>query len=563
MNEVFFQLGATLGLALLISWLMKILKQPLIIGYIITGIIVGPAVSGIVTRGSQLEAFSHLGIALLLFIVGLGLKPNVIKEVGRVAFITGIAQIVVTTVVGFFIVKALGFNAVISLYLSFAFALSSTIIILRLLFDKQEQDTLYGRITIGFLLVQDVAAMLFFIVMSAGVSIGSEEFVSMALLLLVKLALVVFGIFILIRYVVPHIDKLFADSKEMLFVFALGVCFVMASIFYLLGFPVELGALLAGVILSVSPYQREIGHRMQSLRDFFLIFFFIILGTNVQLVDVQNNWPLVIAFSLFILIGNPLLMILIMRSLRYTLKVSFFSGLTVAQISEFSLIIIGLGIGLGSLPKELLAPATVVGIITIAISSYYITYNNQIYNFVKRPLRMIFSDEGTLLEKKEKAIEYEAILFGAHRLGGGMVEEMRKQKIKFLTVDHDPVVIEELIKKKVACLYGSADDSDLLDDLLKPSVKLIVSTVPELDVNLALLNKVNKRHGKINILCVANHRFQAEKLYEAGADYVIMPHYLGRRFMVELLRTNKLNQNKYKTERKRHQSDLAYLNGVK
>jgi Kef-type K+ transport system membrane component KefB len=563
MNEVFFQLGATLGLALLVSWLMKFLKQPLIIGYIITGIIVGPAVSGIVTRGSQLEAFSHLGIALLLFIVGLGLKPNVIKEVGRVAFITGIAQIVVTTVVGFFIVKALGFNAVISLYLSFAFALSSTIIILRLLFDKQEQDTLYGRITIGFLLVQDVAAMLFFIVMSAGVSIGSGEFVSMALLLLVKLALVVFGIFILIRYVVPHIDKLFADSKEMLFVFALGVCFVMASIFYLLGFPVELGALLAGVVLSVSPYQREIGHRMQSLRDFFLIFFFIILGTNVQLADVQNNWPLVIAFSLFILIGNPLLMILIMRSLRYTLKVSFLSGLIVAQISEFSLIIIGLGIGLGSLPKELLAPVTVVGIITIAVSSYYITYNNQIYYFVKKPLRKIFSDEVTRKEKKELDEQYEAILFGAHRLGGGLVEEMRRQKIKLLTVDHDPVVIEELVKKKVACLYGSADDPDLLDDLLKPSVKLIVSTVPELDVNLALLTRINKRHKKINVLCVANHRFQAEKLYAAGADYVIMPHYLGRRFMVELLRTNKLNQNKYKTERKRHQTDLAYLNGAK
>ncbi|MEK7512307.1 MAG: cation:proton antiporter, partial [Patescibacteria group bacterium] len=497
MNEVFFQLGATLGLALLVSWIMKFLKQPLIIGYIITGIIVGPAVSGIVTRGSQLEAFSHLGIALLLFIVGLGLKPNVIKEVGRVAFITGIAQIVVTTIVGFFIAKLIGFNTVISLYLSFAFALSSTIIILRLLFNKQEQDTLYGRITIGFLLVQDVVAMLFFIVMSAGASIGSGEFATMALWLIIKIALVIVGIVILIKYIVPHIDKLFADSREMLFVFALGVCFVMASVFYLMGFPVELGALLAGVVLSVSPYQREIGHRMQSLRDFFLIFFFIILGTNVQPADIQNNWPLVIAFSLFILIGNPLLMVLIMRSLRYTLKVSFFSGLTVAQISEFSLIIIGLGIGLGSLPKELLAPATVVGIITIAVSSYYISYNNQIYNFVKKPLRKIFSDENTLKENKERAEQYAAILFGAHRLGGGLVSEMRKQKIKFLAIDHDPVVIEELTKKKVACLYGSADDPDLLDDLLTPSVKLIVSTVPELDVNLTLLNRINKRRGKI------------------------------------------------------------------
>ena len=233
---------------------MKLLKQPLVIGYIITGIIVGPSVTGIIPHEGLLEAFSHIGIALLLFIVGLGLRPSVIKDVGKVATITGLAQIFFTTIGGYFIARILGLAPLVSFYVSLAFALSSTIIILRILYDKKEQDTLYGRITIGFLLVQDMVAMFFLIVLSAFSNFSEGEIISSLFILAGKIALTILGIYLLLKFVVPHVDRIFANNKEMLFIFGLGVCFVMASVFYKLNFSLELGALVAGIMLSVSPY---------------------------------------------------------------------------------------------------------------------------------------------------------------------------------------------------------------------------------------------------------------------------------------------------------------------
>ncbi len=559
MTDVFVQLGVMLGIALVVSFIMKLLKQPLIIGYIITGIIVGPSVTGLIPHGGALESFSHIGVALLLFIVGLGLKPKVIKDVGKVALITGLAQIIFTTIGGFFIAKALGLDAIVSFYLSLGFALSSTIVILRLLYNKKEQDTLYGRITIGFLLIQDLVAMLFFIILTASQSIGDENWLNVIFALMGKMALVAIGIYILLKYIIPHVDRIFAENKEMLFIFAIGICFTIASVFYKLGFSLELGALAAGVILSVSPYQREIAVRIQSLRDFFLIIFFVFLGSNIHLSEVRQSYPLIIIFSLFVLIGNPIILILVMRWLKYTLKTSFYAGLTVSQISEFSLIIIGMGVSLGQIPSWVLGSATIVGIITITVSTYYITYNDKLYKFFYKPLHKIFPDRQRKKISQEAQEKYEVILFGSHRLGGGLVRELQKMEINYLVVDHDPEVINALTEKKVPNLYGSADDPDLLEYLPLTNTKLIISTIPELDANMTLISTIKRKHPRINLLCIANQVSDANTLYKAGATYVIMPPYLGRRFMIDLVKKNKLDHKKYKEERKKHIFDLPYI----
>ena len=559
MTDVFIQLGIMLGIALVVSLVMKLLRQPLIVGYIITGIIVGPSVTGFIPHGGALEAFSHIGVALLLFIVGLGLKPKVIKEVGKVAVITGLAQIIFTTVGGFFIAKALGLTPIVAFYVSLAFALSSTIIILRLLYNKQEQDTLYGRITIGFLLIQDLVAMIFFIILSASSTMGEGGWTTTILTLIGKMAIVAVCIYILLKFVIPHVDRIFAENKEMLFIFSIGICFAIASVFFKLGFSLELGALVAGVILSVSPYQREIAFRIQSLRDFFLIIFFVFLGANIHLSEIQNSIGFIVMFSLFVLIGNPIIMILVMRWLKYTLKTSFFAGLTVSQISEFSLIIIGMGVGLGHLPKEILGPATIVGIITITVSTYYITYNHQIYKVFYKFLHKIFPDTARKKVASDSPQEYQVILFGSHRLGGGLVRQLKNMKISYLVVDHDPEVIKVLTEKEIPCLYSSADDPDLIDNLALTGTKLVISTIPELDVNMTLISHVKRAHPRINVLCIANQPNHAEKLYNAGATYVIMPPYLGRRFMIDLVKKNKLDHKKYKEERKKHIFDLPYL----
>src|SRR3989339_114827 len=499
MAEIFVQFGIILGIAVVISLVMRAMRQPLIIGYIITA----------------------LG--------------------------------------GYFLGLALGLSPAVSFYLGFAFSLSSTIIVLQLLYQKREQDSLYGRISIGFLLVQDLVAMFFFIFLSSMREFAGGEYLIALGLLLAKVAMVGLAIFILITYVVPRIDRLFAGSHELLFVFALAVCFLMAAVFYRLNFSLELGALVAGVLLSVSPYQREIAARLHSLRDFFLIMFFIIIGMNINFQTVDGAWSWVIAFSLFILIGNPLILFFIMRWLRFTSRTSFLTGLTVAQISEFSLIILAMGIGLGHLPAEILGPGTLVGVITMAVSTYFITHNHGIYNSFEALLRRFFPDRRGQIEKSMSFDKYDVIIFGCHRLGGGLAKEMKQMKVNYIIIDHDPDVIKALTAQRIPCLYGSADNVDLIDGLPFDKCKLVISTIPDPDVNLTLLAHLQSRHRRVNFIGMADHAHQAQELYGAGATYVIMPHYLGRRYIVDLFRKNKLDLAKYQQEKKKHVFDLPLV----
>jgi len=559
MPEAFLQLSITLGIALVLSLAMKFLRQPLIIGYILTGVIVGPLVTGIISEKETLEAFSHIGVALLLFIVGLGLKPKLIREVGTVALITGLGQIIFTSIGGFFIGKLIGLSDITSAYLAIAFTLSSTIIILQLLYSKNEQDSLYGRISIGFMLVQDLAAMIMFIVISSSTGFGTGNFLGVLGFLVAKFVLICVALYLIMKFVIPRIDKIFAKNTEMLFVFALGVCFVSASVFYKSGFSVELGALAAGLILATSPYQREIAMRLQSLRDFFLIIFFIVMGAKIEFSSIHSYIPMIIAFSLFILIGNTLIMFIIMRLLKYTTQTSFFAGLTVAQISEFSLILIGLGITLGHLDPGLLGPVTLVGLITIAISSYFITYNHKIFNYLKPLFALISKDKRTKSDRTKRVEDVKVILFGCHVTGGGLIRQFQQAGISFLAIDHDPQTVTSLTKKGLPVIYGSAEDTDLLDSIPQKKLEMIISTVPDYDANSFLLEYFKERKKKLNIICVTTHYQDAVRLYKQGATYVLMPPYLGRRFITDLFRRNKLDHTKYEIEKERHLSDFKYI----
>ena len=559
MPEVIFQLSITLGIVLIMSLIMKFLRQPLIIGYIITGIIVGPVVTGIISEKETLEAFSHIGIALLLFIVGLGLKPKIIREVGKVAVITGIGQVIFTTVGGFLIAKLLGFTDIVAGYLALSFTLSSTIIILRLLYSKGEQDSLYGRISIGFMLVQDLVAMLMFLVLSSTANLGSGSYLSIVFILVAKFLAVSFALYILMKYITPRFDKIFAENKEMLFIFAIGVCFVISTAFFKLGFSLELGALAAGVILSVSPYQREIASRIESLRDFFLIIFFIVMGANISVSDFKNNLPMVLIFSTFVLLGNPIIMTLIMRRMKYTIRTSFLAGLTVSQVSEFSLILIGMGVGLGHIDSSILGPVTLVGLITITVSSYFISYNHQIFKFFKPVLHKLFNDKHAKVEVLDEVEEVEVILFGSHVTGGGLIKQFKKEKTKYIVIDHDPKIVADLSEKGIPIVFGSADDSELLDSISVKKLKMVVSTVPDYDINSFLLQYFKKRKRGLNLICITNKYHDAKRLYKQGATYVIMPPYLGQRFITDLFKKNKLDKKKYTREKSKHIVDSQYI----
>ena len=555
--EIFIELSIIIGITVLISGIMKLLKQPLIIGYIIAGIVVSPYFLNLIQSTDTIAVFSQIGVALLLFIIGLSLSPKVIKEVGKVSLITGVGQIIFTSLIGFFIGKLLGFSTLISFYIAIALTFSSTIIIMKLLSDKKDLGKLYGKISIGFLLVQDLFVIILLMIISS--FSGKIEEISSFSLETILGGVLLLVVFILISiYVLPKLSKFFAKSQEFLFLFSIGWGLGIAALFYYVGLSMEIGALIAGITLSISPYHYEISSRMRPLRDFFIILFFILLGSQIVIGEISKFIIPAIIFSLFILIGNPLIVMVLMGLLGYKKKVSFQSGLTVAQISEFSLIFIALGVTVGHLTNEILSLVTIIGLITIAGSSYLILYSDKIYPYISKYLTIF--EKKKLKEKEEDTEEYDAFLFGSNRIGDDILKSLKELKKKFIVIDYDPKTIAELSKENIDCKYGDASDSEFLSELNLSSAKLIFSTIPDFETNSLLISETKKANKKAIIIVISHHIDEANELYKKGATYVVMPHFLGGNYASMIIKKNKLNLNKFLKEKEKH---LKYLKSKK
>ena len=553
--EVFIELSKILVITVLAAGITRLLKQPIIISYILSGIIVGPFILNVVSSIETLTAFSQIGIAFLLFMVGLNLNPRVIKEVGKISLITGIGQVIFTSLIGYAIALMLGFTEIVSFYVSIALAFSSTIIIMKVLSDKRDLDTLYGRISIGFLIVQDFIAIAILLIISSFKNGVSFEILAFQTILNAFIALIL--LFLATIYFLPSLTKFIAKSQEFLMLFSISWCFAIASIFYFLNFSIEAGALIAGISLSLSPYQYEISSKMKPLRDFFLILFFIILGSQMIFSNIFESLTAIIVFSLFVLIGNPIIVMILMGRLGYTKRNSFLSGLTVAQISEFSLIVIALGVTLGHLSKEILSIVTAVGLITFAVSTYMIMYSEKIYLKLSNYLT-IFERKGKKADEKKqfKEEKYDIILFGYNRIGFDILESLKKIKKKFLVVDYDPEVISKLSKQGIKCRFGDADNFELLNDLNLSQAKMIISTIPLSETNNLLLKKAREENKKA-IIAVVSHKIEdAVKYYEQGATYVIMPHFLGGKHFSSMIEKNKTDRKKFLEEKKTHLKNL-------
>ena len=548
----FLEISIILVIATVIAGIMKLLKQPLIIGHIITGILVGPFFFDLVKSGEIINVFSQIGVALLLFIVGLTLSPRVIREVGKVSLVTGLGQIIFTSIIGFFISRALGFSNIVSLYIAIALTFSSTIIIMKLLSDKHDVEKLYGKVSIGFLLVQDVVAIIILIGVS---SISNELNLTNSLAQTIAYGLLLVTLVtIASMYILPGLSKLFAKSQELLYLFSIAWGLGLAGLFHYFGLSIEIGALIAGISLAMSPYHLEISSKMKPLRDFFIILFFILLGAQMSLGDVSRFIVPVILFSLFILIGNPLVVIILMGLLGYPKKTGFSAGLTVAQISEFSLILIALGVRIGHLNSEILSLVTIIGLITIAGSTYLILYSERIYPYVSRYLSIF--ERKSIKREKKMVWGYDIILFGCSRTGYDFLKSFRRLKKRFIVVDYNPEIIADLTRKKINYIYGDADDNEFLDELKLNKVKMVVSTIPDFDTNVLLINRVKQENGRAIILVVSYNIDESIMLYEEGATYVMMPHFLGGSYASMMTAKYGFNINKFLKEKEKH---IKYL----
>lgn len=551
--DIFIELSLIVFITTVVAALMRALKQPLVVGYILSGIIVGPFVLNLLQSFGHLELLAKIGVAILLFIVGLNLNPETIKDTGKISLLTGLGQVVFTSVIGFLIVQALGFDFRTALYIAVALTFSSTIIILKLLSDKGDLDKLYGKIAIGFLLVQDLVAVL--ILLSVSV-LGGEAAGATFLALLGKGAVATALLYIISKYILPRLSYYLAGSAELLFLFSVAWGLGLASLFYYLGFTIEIGALIAGVTLSVSSYTDEISSRLKPLRDFFIVLFFVLLGSQLALADISGLAVPVAVLSGFVLIGNPLIVLILMNLLGYRTRTAWLAGLTVAQISEFSLILMALGLTLGQVSQSAVALVTLVGIITIAGSTYLILYAEAIYNRLKGALKIFTWRRRAHREPPTGTGGADMIIFGYDRVGYDFVQAAKTIKASYLVVDLNPRSIARLQAAKIPFCFGDADDVEFLEEISVKDAKIIVSTIPDFKTN-RLLVKYYRRANSTGIISVISHNIkEARALYRAGASYVIMPHYLGAQAAAGLIARHGFDAKHFSIVRKEHLAAL-------
>jgi Kef-type K+ transport system membrane component KefB/Trk K+ transport system NAD-binding subunit len=550
MEEIFFQLAAILVIAFLVSYFERLLKQPIIIGYIIAGIIVSPFLIQFGATKNLIDIFSKIGIAFLLFIVGLHLNPKVIKEIGIKSLLIGLLQMILTFSLSFIIsFKLLSFDFVSSTYIGIALALSSTIIVTKLLSDKKQLDSLYGKISIGILIIQDLVAILALMFISS-INQGNDFGVLAFKTLLLGIGLVagsfLFGYFILLKFI-----KSVARSQELLFLFSICWCFLVAALFAFLGFSIEIGALIAGIILSVSPYSTEISSKIKPIRDFFLIIFFIILGLNINLPSIKDVIFNALILSCIALILKPIILMGFMALFNYTKKTNFLVGISLAQISEFSLIILMLGVSLGHLSVEILYTLTLTLIITILCSTYLSLYSRKIY---KKMFKIISIFEKKKIKKNRKNFKksYTSVLFGYNRTGFEVLKSLTKLKKPYLVIDFNPDTIVNLNKFRVPCLYGDIDDPELLEELHLDKIDLAISTIPDFEENSLLIESIRLVNPDVIIIARANEINEALELYKKGADYILTPQFLGGGHVASMINNLKTNKKGYEREKEKH-----------
>ncbi len=549
MEPIFIQLAIILLVAFIVSYIIRAINQPIIIGYIIAGVIISPFVLETGISTDFIKIFSELGIAFLLFMVGLHLNPKVLKEIGTSSIVIGICQILFTFGASFLIaIYLLGFDLLSSMYIGVAIAFSSTIIIMKLLSDEKQLESLAGKISIGILIVQDLAAVAVLIFASS--LANGNSITNFAVQGLLSGAGIILALFFIGVLILPKLTKSIAKSQELLFLFSICWCFLIAALFAWRGFSIEIGALIAGVVLSISPYSTEISSKIRPLRDFFLIIFFIILGLNIQVSNIGTIITNAIIFSMLALIMKPLIIMIFMALFGYTKRSNFLVGTTLAQVSEFSIIILALGVSLGHVSGELLSTMTLTLILTTIISSYMIIYSNQFYSLMSG-FAALFERKGIKRERKISK-KYDALLFGYNRIGFNMLRSFKKIHKKYLVIDFNPDTIATLNKMKIPSLYGDVYDPELLHELPLDKIQMAVSTVPDYETNLLLLETIKSVNPDAIVIVRAHTIDDAFELYKKGASYVLTPHFLGGEYLSKMIGSFKTDTEKYSEEKKKH-----------
>jgi Kef-type K+ transport system membrane component KefB len=547
MVEVIIAISFIVAISALLTIVARIIKQPPIIAYLFAGVVVGPLILNIIgvqTDSSNIiQTFARIGVAFLLFIVGLSLDFRLLKEIGKVSTLAGIAEIILVGIAGYFLATWMGFGVIGAIYIAAALTFSSTVVVVKILSDKKEIDTLHGRIALGILIIQDIVAAIALMILPMTDNLGAN---SQTLFLneLGLVVLVIFLVFLISAFIFKKMMDYLAKSQEALFLFGIAWALILATLFSKLGFSMEIGALIAGMSLASSKYAIDLSGKMKPLRDFFMVLFFVFFGS--QLTAINSGLMInAIILSLFVIIIKPLIVMIILKVFGYTKKTNLLASLSLAQISEFSLIIVMLGFSLGQLDQDVMNLTILVALITIAFSTYFINYSDWICKKLLNLKIMSLFDGKLKCDDTHMTKNYDIVLFGYHRVGYKLLQRLKKMKESVVVIDYNPKVVLSLNKQGIDAIYGDVGNRNFLDELPLSKAKIIISTVPEESANLLLSETLREIKSDAIFIATAEQPRQAIELYKSGADYVLIPHHLGGWYASEII-------DKYKTDKKKY-----------
>lgn len=567
MNNIFIQLAIILGLSSLLGFLVIKFKLPLLIAYLVGGLLIASTAIFDPRASEVLHFFPEIGIAFVLFLVGMELDLREIKKLGRPILMASTLQIIISSIAGFVIAQLLGFSNVEALYLGVGLSFSSTIVVIKLLLEKNELTSLFGKLAVGILLLEDLIAVLILLGLTVSPSFLNfgfqQAFPIMTFILKVVL---LFGVALVVnRYILRKVFDAVSESGELLFLTALAWCFIYVSFALLLGFSVVIGAFLAGIGLASSPYHFQIQGKVKPLRDFFVTLFFVYLGTQVNFSDLTKVYPAIIAFTAYAVLAKPIIFLLVLGSFGFRKHTMFQTAVNLSNISEFSLIILLVGLNLGFVSSSSLTVIALSLILSTIISSLMISKSNILYKYIKNTITFFERKNFRhTLELREDGIFNEhVVVIGAHRVGGEIVKFLKKERIPVIVLDFNPQLVDALLKEKITVIYGDIEDPEVLDSLNLKQARMIISTSPTLADNKLLLEEMHYKGVNVPIIVRSETVQGAKSLYKAGADYVIIPNILAGDWLLQLIKDHFSDRGYFKDRariemEKLHKKTLAW-----
>jgi Kef-type K+ transport system membrane component KefB len=549
-TDLLSSIGICVSAAALLAVVGWRLRQPLILAYLLTGVIIGPHILKWVPNQESISTVAEIGLILLLFVIGLEIDLKKLASAGAPVLLTGALQVPICIALGLAFFYGIGVrngpNDYSLVYLAACMSLSSTLVVVKLLYDKFELDTLPGRVTLGVLVIQDLWAVGMLAVQP---NLTNPDLLPLAFSLW-KGALMVVGSLALSKYVLPFIFRSVAKAPELVLVSGLAWCFFLSGVASFIGLSPEMGALIAGISLSTFPYNLDVMAKAVSIRDFFVTLFFVALGMQIPI----PTWQVVgiaVAASVFVMVSR-LSVVPILYALRLGHRASLLPAINLAQVSEFSIVIASLGFARHQIPADVVTIVIITFAITAVLSTYMINASHRVQRVISgwlKVLRIKDLDAAPTGEEVREERKETVVFLGFFRDASSVLQELETEGDsqdakdflrKILVIDFNPTVMRELRRRKISCIYGDIAHADTLRHASIENAELVISSITD-DIlrgtnNLRMLKNVRASCPTARVVLTSEHIPQALHFYEAGADFVYIPRLHSAPMLAQILK---------------------------